>query len=112
MTIDSPHLIIEFILRLQNELHLPVSQHLALFAKTVRKISKCLINIQKAAISEEMSKPNTVEVPSIRPDDSLVKATGAVTEAIEEELDEAGNEAMKDLKERQKEFLNSLDLKK
>jgi hypothetical protein len=49
---------------------------------------------------------------SVRPDDSLVKETGAVTEAIEEELDEAGSEALKALKERQKEFLSSLDLKK
>lgn len=110
--IGSSHLITELILPLQNELHLPVSQHLALFTKIARKISKCLINIQKAAISEEMSKPNTVEISSILPDDSLVKTTGAVTEAMAEELDEAGSEAMKALRERQKEFLNSLDLKK
>ena len=49
---------------------------------------------------------------SVRLDASLVKETGAVTEAIEEELDEAGNEALTALKERQKELLNSLDLKK
>jgi hypothetical protein len=49
---------------------------------------------------------------SVRPDDSLSKEPGAVVEAIEEELNEAGSEAMKALKERQKEFLNSLDFKK
>jgi N-acetyltransferase 10 len=97
---------------LQKELQLPVSQNLALFAKIIRKISKRLINIQKAAISKELPKPNTAEMSSVRPDDSLSKEPGAVVEAIEEELNEAGSEAMKALKERQKEFLNSLDFKK
>lgn len=85
---------------------------MALFAKIVRKISKRLIDIQKAAISEELPKPNTVEMSTVRPDDSLVKETRAVTGVIEQELDEAGSDALKALKERQKELLDSLDLRK
>lgn len=102
-------MILKFIL-LQKELQLPVSQNLALFAKIIRKISKRLINIQKAAISEELPKPSNFESPSILAEDSIVKET--VTQAIETELDEAGSEALRTLQERRKEFLNSLDLKK
>ena len=69
------------------------------------------MDIQKAAISKEMPKPNTADM-LVRPDDSLAKETSVVAEAIEEELDMAGDEALRTLKERQKEFLDSIDLEK
>lgn len=78
---------------------------MALFAKIVRKISKRLIDVQKAAINDQLPKSNAV---SVRP----AKETGAVSGLIEQELDEAGSDALKALQARQKEMLDSLDLRK
>lgn len=92
----------------QAELSVPVSQALALFVKVVRKISNKLTEIQKAAISAEMP------VPSIsRPGDSgdmVASDWKPVDTNLEDELDKAGDEATKVLREKQREMINSLDL--
>ncbi len=72
------------------------------------------MDIQKAAISAELPQP-TISMPTAasRMDEAdLSQEPKSVTAAIVEELDEAGNDAMKAVRERQKEFLSSLDLKK
>jgi N-acetyltransferase 10 len=71
-----------------------VSQTLALFAKVLRKISKRLINIQKAAIMAQM--------PSTEQDPEVSTVGGKSMEvSIDEELDEAGDEEMGVLNEKQ-----------
>ncbi|KDR80752.1 hypothetical protein GALMADRAFT_222352 [Galerina marginata CBS 339.88] len=94
------------------ELQLPVSQGLALFAKLIRKISKRLIDIRKAAINAEIPEANPAA--SLALSTGLEEPTGAenVTATMIEELDEAGNEVTRAMKERQREMLSSLDLKK
>jgi N-acetyltransferase 10 len=93
---------------LQTELQLPVSQALALFVKVARKISKKLVDIQKAAISAQMPD---APVP-------LAGGGGAVADwepvgaSLEEELTEAGREVTSELRERQREMIDALDLKK
>ena len=102
---------------LETELQLPVSQTLALFAKLIRKISKRLIDIQKAAISAEIPQTNlntdslALSAP-LEGDNPNAGITDNVTAAMEEELDHAGNEVTNAMKERQREMLSSLDLKK
>ncbi|KAG5219845.1 DUF699-domain-containing protein [Salix suchowensis] len=63
----------------ETELQLHVSQILALFAKIVRKASNKLIDIQKAAISADLSPPAPAQT------------------RVEEELNEAGDESNSDL---------------
>ncbi|KAF7978671.1 hypothetical protein HWV62_45204 [Athelia sp. TMB] len=96
----------------ERELQLPVAQTLALFVKTVRKISKRLGDVQKAAISATL--------PSNDP--SVSMAAGArVAPAmgdINMELDAAGMEAEAGLRDRdgarekQRAMIDALDLSK
>ncbi|PPQ91881.1 hypothetical protein CVT25_000756 [Psilocybe cyanescens] len=93
---------------LESELQLPAAQTLALFAKMIRKISKRLIDIRKAAISAEMPQASITPLgESTRHEDA-----DNVTTSMLNELDQAGNEVTSALKERQREMINSLDLKK
>jgi len=102
---------------LETELQLPVSQILALFAKMIRKISKRLIDIQRAAISAEMPQANpktgSLGLSShLEGDKTNAGVTDSIAAAMVEELDQAGNEVTNAMKERQREMLSSLDLKK
>ena len=101
-------------LPIQVELSLPVNQVLALFIKVVRKITKHLQEIQKAAIEATVpdirtSKPAAVMRP--------------LAQTVDEELAEAGKEAKKQLanqeldiddemRARQREMIDRLDLSK
>ncbi|PPQ68401.1 hypothetical protein CVT26_006073 [Gymnopilus dilepis] len=103
---------------LEAELQLPVSQILALFAKIIRKISKRLIDIRKAAISAELpqasSKVASLAASSSRVDEGAAQPTGTdnVAASMAEELDQAGSEVTNAIKERQREMISALDLKK
>ncbi|KAF8200392.1 GNAT acetyltransferase 2-domain-containing protein [Pholiota molesta] len=100
---------------LETELNLPVSQALALFGKLIRKISKRLIDIRKAAISAELPEPKFTSaslVGSTRLEgDALIGGDNAAAN-MEAELEQAGNEVTSAMRERQKEMLASLDLSK
>ncbi|KIL56986.1 hypothetical protein M378DRAFT_188489 [Amanita muscaria Koide BX008] len=99
------------------ELQLPVSQVLAMFVKIVRKITKRLINIQKAGISAELPEPkNTADTTSIVNSDSVGQQQkedwkGAM-QLMEEELNEAGDQVTKALREKQRAMIDALDLQK
>ncbi|KAM5539482.1 hypothetical protein V8D89_006934 [Ganoderma adspersum] len=95
------------------ELSLPVSQALALFAKVVKKISKRLLDVQKEAIS--------ATIPDRRRADATTEAgeggkKGAefrpLETSLEEELEEAGDEAARALREKQRAMIDALDLTK
>jgi N-acetyltransferase 10 len=91
-----------------------VSQALALFVKSIRKIGKQLEGLQKAAVSVELPDASS----TIR---HTLDSTAAVTaerswkplaEDLDEELAVAGGEEAKRLRERQREIINALDLSK
>ncbi|EIN12992.1 DUF699-domain-containing protein [Punctularia strigosozonata HHB-11173 SS5] len=91
----------------ESELQLPVSQTLALFVKIVRKISKRLQDIQKAAISAEL--------PAAVSNGPRIQSNGAaepVESKLQEELEEAGREVTSALREKQRAMIDSLDLSK
>ncbi|KAJ7608711.1 GNAT acetyltransferase 2-domain-containing protein [Roridomyces roridus] len=90
---------------IETELSLPVSQTLALFSKVVRKITKRLVGIQKAAIGADIPDPST---------STTIRTVGAapIAVSLEEELNEAGEGEMSKEKQRQRELIDSLDLKK
>lgn len=100
---------------LKEELNLPVSQALALFVKTIRKISKRLIEIQKSALEAELLPPPTAnetgDQRTTRAAEALEKMK-PVQVTIDAELREAGNEVTRELREKQREMINSLDLSK
>jgi len=92
----------------QTELQLPVAQSLALFVKTIRKMSQSLHDILKANIA--LSLPE--ERAHLVLEGTVPSATSgpAVTE-IANELEEGGDTVLKQLREQQREVINSLDLK-
>lgn len=98
---------------LQTELQLPVNQALALFGKLVRKLSKKLQDIQKAAISATMpDAPPSARGIVVDGEDSNATSWKPVDTSLEAELEEAGDEATKKLREKQRAMIDSLDLSK
>ncbi|KAJ3717581.1 GNAT acetyltransferase 2-domain-containing protein [Lentinula guzmanii] len=93
------------------ELSLPVSQILAMLVKLVLKITKRLIDVQKEGITQGMPDRSAFSL------DGPVAGTGTwenVTATVEAELEAAGEEEKEAMKkrERQREMINSLDLRK
>lgn len=94
---------------------LPVNQSLALFVKSIRKISKRLMDIQKSALEAELPPAPTVEGTG---DQRTLKAVEALEKmkpveiTIDDELRKAGNEVTRELREKQREMIDSLDLSK
>ncbi|CCL99539.1 uncharacterized protein FIBRA_01557 [Fibroporia radiculosa] len=95
------------------ELQVPVSQALALFAKVIKKISKRLLDVQRAAVSAEIADASTATAAATRVDGG-VGATNwkPVETSLEAELKDAGDEATRALREKQREMIGSLDLSK
>lgn len=83
-----------------------MSQALALFAKVIRKIGKRLLDIQKEAIGASIPEALSLKEGEIRTDWKPVEIS------VEDELNEAGNEVTKALRERQRAMIDSLDLSK
>ncbi|KAG1849922.1 GNAT acetyltransferase 2-domain-containing protein [Suillus subalutaceus] len=95
----------------EGELSLPVSQALALFVKVIRKITKHLVDIQKASIGADI--PLALPTTTSRVGDGGEPTQWKPVEThIEDELNEAGDEATKALREKQREMIDSLDLSK
>ncbi|KAG8215554.1 GNAT acetyltransferase 2-domain-containing protein [Butyriboletus roseoflavus] len=105
----------------EKELSLPVSQALALFNKLIRKVSKKLTDIQKEAIGADIpiapppEKSTESRVHDEIEDDGsstgeASKSWQPIEASIEDELDEAGDEATRSLREKQRAMIESLDL--
>ena len=86
-----------------------MSQALALFIKIVRKICNRLIDIQKAANKAQLPAASSSvldTLPVRREQDENVTAT------LDKELEDAGKEVESSMNGRQRQMLDSLDLKK
>lgn len=104
----------------QKELSLPVSQGLALFNKLIRKISKQLTDIQKEAIGADIPVAPPLRNTESRVHDHEEGDGGSIGEAskpwqpietsVEDELNEAGDDVAKVLREKQRAMIESLDL--
>lgn len=86
-----------------------MNQALALFGKLIRKLSKRLQDIQKAAISASMPVPAGAIGEAA---DGAATTWKPVETSLAAELQEAGDEASRALKEKQRQMLDSLDLSK
>ena len=99
---------------LQAELQLPVNQALALFGKLIRKLSKRLQDVQKAAIGATIPEAPSKLLAAQEQDGERSAATTwkPVETSLDDELQEAGSEATKALREKQRQMIDSLDLSK
>ncbi len=99
----------------ESELSLPSSQLLAMFIKIMRKMSSHFSSLVTGAIEAELPQREnigvSVEDASAAHDDQAVDERFVPLEmSLEDELDEGGDEAMKALRERQRELINALPL--
>ncbi|RDL33166.1 RNA cytidine acetyltransferase [Venustampulla echinocandica] len=100
---------------LEAELSLPSSQLLAMFIKIMRKISSHFNSLVTGAIEAEMPNRDRIGVSredaSGAFDDEVVDTRFVPLETtLEDELEEGGDEAMKALKEKQRELIDALPL--
>ncbi len=96
----------------QAELQLQVSQVLALFVKIIKKMTKRLLDVQKAAISATLPDANAVNsIARTKADGSKVEFRPLET-TLEQELEEAGDEATRVMREKQRAMIDALDLSK
>lgn len=99
----------------ESELSLPPSQLLAMFIKIMRKMSSHFSSLVTGAIEAELPQHEaigvSVEDASAAHDDQVVDERFApLGMSLEDELDEGGDEAMKALREKQRELINALPL--
>lgn len=93
------------------ELNLPASQTMAMFSKIVRKFSTYFRSVLSRAIEDDM--------PVLR-DEAAQELDGevehvdydAITKRLEDDLNDAGTEAISDLKARQQDLINAINLDK
>ncbi|KAH9889948.1 DUF699-domain-containing protein [Cubamyces lactineus] len=97
---------------IETELSLPVSQALALFVKVVKKISKRLLDVQKAAISAQLPDERAAAAVARTDAEGRAAEWKPLETSLEDELAEAGDEAARALREKQRAMIDALDLSK
>ncbi|CEG69374.1 Putative DUF699-domain-containing protein [Rhizopus microsporus] len=99
---------------LQKELSLASNQVLALFVKIVKKFSQYFTKVEEKAIEASVPKPSKKETndESGKRDIADEEAWQPLAEDVDEDLEKAGNEVLDELKSKQRELIDSLDLSK
>ncbi|AJT06865.1 Kre33p [Saccharomyces cerevisiae YJM1208] len=94
------------------ELNLPSNQTIAMFAKVMRKMSQYFRQLLSQSIEETL--PNIKDDAIAEMDGEEIKNYNAAEalDQMEEDLEEAGSEAVQAMWEKQKELINSLNLDK
>lgn len=93
------------------ELNLPSNQSMAMFAKIVRKFSTYFRNILSQSIEESMPALEDEDVQEMEGTKEHIDYE-AIEQQLEDDLEEAGNDAVNELKSRQRELINNLNLNK
>ena len=95
------------------ELNLPSNQVIAMFAKIMRKFSVFFKSVLSASINKELPEVEDVEIKEMNGEEVAPAFDAAkIIDQLDDDLQEAGNEAVKAMKEKQKELINSLNLDK
>jgi N-acetyltransferase 10 len=93
---------------LEKELNLPVAQVLAMFIKTIKKFTNAFRDVERAAAEKELPpEPREIGNGDLNGDKFM-----PLERDLGEEIEEAGDEVVSALKEKQRELINSLDLEK
>lgn len=101
--------------QLQSELSLASNQVLALFVKIIRKMSQYFAKVEAKAYEETvpaLKAKKSIEDGSSKRDAADDEAWKPLKEDLEADLDKAGDEVMDELKSKQRELIDSLDLTK
>ncbi|KAK4232017.1 hypothetical protein QBC38DRAFT_506406 [Podospora fimiseda] len=100
--------------QIADELSLPGSQVLAIFIKIMRRITTQLNTIVAGAMEAELPDANKIGVSrenaSGAHDDEIVDKFEPLQIRLEDDLDEGGNEELRELKKKQRELIDSLPL--
>ncbi|KAH3686339.1 hypothetical protein WICPIJ_002701 [Wickerhamomyces pijperi] len=97
---------------ISKELNLPANQTIAMFAKIVRKLSVHFRELVKQSHNESMPALENDTVKIMNGEEVETQFNEALEEDIEEELAGEGKEAVRAMKAKQKELINSLNLDK
>lgn len=97
------------------ELSLPTSQLLAMFIKIMRKVTSHFGALVSGAIDAEMPKPERLGVSrenatGMHEDELVDDQYAPLATTLEHELEEGGDEALKALKQQQRQLIDSLPL--
>lgn len=97
------------------ELSIASSQLLAIFIKTMRKITSHLGSLVAGAIAAEMPDASKVGVSrenaaGMHEDEAVDNKYAPIETSLEDELEEGGDEAMSELRAKQRELIDSLPL--
>lgn len=107
---------------LAKDLDIPVSQVMALFMKSLRKIYQFYQSVEEREFEEDINKTTEMKKKEVAAKSSNAEANGKrsidddeawdpTQQTLEEDLIDGGDEAMKQFKEKQKEIISKLDLK-
>ncbi|AMD19733.1 HCL418Cp [Eremothecium sinecaudum] len=94
-----------------NELNLPSNQTIAMFAKVIRKFSSYFRSLLSSSIEDAMPEVNNNQLSELGDNTREYDAAEALDQ-MNDDLEEAGNEATKAMRLKQKELINSLNLNK
>jgi len=92
---------------LEKELSMPSAQVMAMFMKVIKKACTTFREIEKAAIEKEIPLE-----PQRNGDLDGPEMFLPLEQDLDDEMEEAGNEVVSALREKQRELINSLDLSK
>ena len=93
------------------ELNLPVSQLLALFVKSMRKMVNAVEEVQKSDISTKLAQEASTNGSTTTKQKSF-ESRPAITETLEEELNQEGEVVADQLKEQQRQAVDSLGVER
>lgn len=99
--------------QISNELRLPTNQSMAMFAKIVRKFSTYFRNVLSKAIEESMPALEDENTKEMNGEDEEEEVDyEAMGQELADDLAEAGDEVIKEMREKQRELINAIDLDK
>lgn len=98
--------------QISKELNLPSNQSMAMFAKIVRKFSTYFKSVLSKSIDSTMPKIQDDVIREMDGEEIEHIDYDKVEQQLQQDLDEAGDEAVKELKLKQRELINSLNLNK
>lgn len=97
--------------QIAKELNLPSNQSMAMFSKIVRKFSTYFRSVLSKSIEQSMPELEDQQVKEMEGTMEHIDAEAAKRQ-MEEDLQDAGDEAVNELKLKQRELINALDLDK
>lgn len=94
------------------ELNLPPSQSMAMFSKIVRKFSTYFRELLSKDIEKSMPALEDDELREMNGEEAIRYDAEAVEQELNEDLNAAGKEAVSELRTKQRQLIDALDLKK